>query len=160
MTTDERNELIEEFGHGPRLLADALDDLPKEVLDYRSSPDAWSVHEIIVHMADSEVNGYIRCRKLIAEPSSVVMPYDQDLWAQRLGYQERDMYAALELFRWLRATTYELLKSLSSEIWTTAIIHHPERGMMTLEDWLSSYAGHVRTHLAQMQRNLEAWKGE
>jgi hypothetical protein len=157
MTTDERNELIEEYGRGARMLADALDDLPKEMLDFRPEPDAWSVHEIIVHLADSEVNGYIRCRRLIAEPSSVVMAYDQDLWAHRLAYQERDIYAATELFRWLRVSTYELLRSLSSEIWTTAIVHHPERGMMTLDDWLMTYVAHVRTHITQMLRNRARW---
>ena len=35
-------------------------------------PDRWSIHEIILHLADSEATCYVRCRHFIAEPGSSV----------------------------------------------------------------------------------------
>jgi len=34
---------------------------------YRPAPDRWTIHEIVVHIADSEANSYIRCRRCLAE---------------------------------------------------------------------------------------------
>ncbi|WP_345319967.1 hypothetical protein [Candidatus Villigracilis proximus] len=35
------------------------------------------VHEIIIHIADSETNAAARARKLIVEPGGMLMGYDQ-----------------------------------------------------------------------------------
>ena len=40
-------------------------------------PHEWSIHELIAHMADSECMGAIRVRKLIAEPGSTLMMYEE-----------------------------------------------------------------------------------
>ena len=39
---------------------------PREMWQFRPAPGAWSVHEIIVHLADSELNAYARVRKALA----------------------------------------------------------------------------------------------
>ena len=41
---------------------------PKEMWDFKSELNPWSIHNIIVHITDSEANSYIRCRRFIAEP--------------------------------------------------------------------------------------------
>jgi hypothetical protein len=30
---------------------------------WKPAPDQWSIHEVIAHLADSEANGYARCRE-------------------------------------------------------------------------------------------------
>ncbi len=160
MTSDERNALVATYGRGPRLLDEALERLPREMWDFKPDADRWSVHEIVIHLADAEAIAFARCRKLIAEPSATVMTYNQDIWSQRLQYGERDPDLAVNLFRALRASTHELLTSLSSEIWTTAIVHHPERGLITLDDWLVGSVHHLSIHLAQMRENHRLHEGE
>ena len=54
MNREERNEKIEAYGHGYDLLIHALAEVPKEAWQFRPSAKDWSVHEIIVHMADSK----------------------------------------------------------------------------------------------------------
>ena len=43
-------------------LHDALNLVPDEAVKWRPSPGKWSVHEIVCHCADSEMNGAIRLR--------------------------------------------------------------------------------------------------
>jgi len=58
---------------------------------YKPGPDRWSIHEIIVHLADSEANSYIRCRRFIAERGSRVMGYDENRWGNSLNYHGRSL---------------------------------------------------------------------
>jgi hypothetical protein len=156
MRTDERNGLLAAYGSGPEGLEAGLKDVPHEAWDWKPGPGRWSVHEIVVHLADSEAHAYIRCRTLIAEPGKTVMAYDQDRWASELGYAGQSTDDALALFTLLRRMTHRLLADAPHSVWEQSI-HHPEHGMMMLDDWLLSYAKHVPLHLAQIQGNYRDW---
>ncbi|MGC2417850.1 MAG: hypothetical protein WA434_08895, partial [Candidatus Acidiferrales bacterium] len=60
MTRNERRPILESFGRAPVLLSTALGQLPKKMWLYKPVPDRWSIHEIILHLADSEASSYIR----------------------------------------------------------------------------------------------------
>jgi len=101
MTGEERQRRIELYGNAHSLLVEALKKFPKEMWTFRPS-GGWSIHEIIVHITDSEANSFVRCRRLIAEPGSAVLGYDENVWAQALEYEEQSTDDAIELFKWLR----------------------------------------------------------
>ena len=124
---------------------------------YRAAPDGWTIHEIIVHITDSEANSYARCRRLIAESGSTVMAYNEMAWAQRLNYHAQSPDAALELFKQLRVASYELIKTLPEKMWANTVVHS-ENGVMTMDDWLDVYDRHVPDHIAQMQEVHAAWQ--
>jgi hypothetical protein len=153
----ERKSLLEEYARSHQELVTALSKIPADAMHWKPGPEKWSIHEIVVHIADAETHGYIRCRTLISEPGKTVMTYDQDHWAVDLGYQEQDIADALELFRLVRSTTYRLLLSIPDSAWNHTI-HHPERGMMMLDDWLPTYASHIPNHIAQIERNVREWE--
>lgn len=159
MLHEERKRKIESYGQAFDSLSRALEGFPKEMWKYKPLPDKWSIHEVIIHLADSEANSYIRCRRFVAEPGLTVMAYDQDLWANRLDYHKQDPELSLELFRLLRLTTYRFIRELPEQVWAN-VIDHPENGLMTMDDWLNIYEEHVRIHIAQMQRNYDAWRKE
>jgi hypothetical protein len=68
MEQQERLQKIESYGNAYSVLVEALKQFPPEMWQFRPSLDQWSIHELIVHIADSEANSYIRCRRFIAEP--------------------------------------------------------------------------------------------
>ena len=156
MTTQERHQKIESYGQAYDLLAEGLKQFPAEMWHFRPAPDRWSIHEIVVHISDSEANSYIRCRRFMAEPGQAVMAYDEKAWAISLHYHDQSTEDALELFKWLRHNTYQLIRSLPESVWSNTV-YHPENGTMTLDDWLGIYEPHIPDHLAQMQGNYEAW---
>jgi DinB superfamily len=153
---EERARKLEQYGNAHQELTDALAAFPREMWHYKASFDPWSIQEIVVHITDSEANSFVRCRKFIAEPGSQVAAYDENDWAKGLDYSGQNPDDAVELFKWLRGNTYKLVKTLPESAWSNTI-YHPENGIMTLDDWLDTYATHVSDHVAQMRRIHEDW---
>ena len=156
MPPSDRPARISTYADAHRQLTEALARFPKDMWRFKSSESDWSIHEIVVHITDSEANSYIRARRFIAEPGRTLMDYDENAWANSLDYHHLDTEAAVELFRWLRATTHSLVKDLPEETWAHTA-YHPENGDMTLDDWLDTYARHVQDHIAQMKTVHTAW---
>jgi uncharacterized damage-inducible protein DinB len=154
-----RNLKIQSYGLAYQQLVEALQQFPAEMWQFRPAPECWTIHEIIVHIADSEANSYIRCRRFIAEPGTQVMAYDEAGWAKKLAYHAQSPEEALELFKWLRLKSYQLIQSLPEPVWLHTV-YHPENGTMTLDDWLEVYERHIPEHMAQMQQIYQAWLAE
>lgn len=159
MTNDERRELIARYEAGYEEVVRSLEGFPAEQQTERPLPGKWSAREIVHHLADSEMTSAIRLRKLLAEESPLIQGYDQDAYAERLRYNERDTAPALEAFRLARATTAQLLAVMTDEDWSRAG-HHTESGPYSAEDWLRIYAAHAHGHAAQIRRLREAMSGD
>lgn len=156
MTARTRSQKIAAYGSAYETLIARIKEFPKEMWHFRDEHGCWSIHEHLVHITDSEANSYIRCRRLIAEPGQQLMAYDENGWASALGYADRSVEDALELFRLLRQQTCNLVKTLPESVWLNTC-YHPENGDMTLDDWLDVYAAHIPEHLEYMQENYNAW---
>jgi hypothetical protein len=160
MTPEERNQKIELYGRGFDLLIAALKNVPIGAMKFKPEPKEWSVHEIVVHIADSEANAALRARKLIVEPGGTLMAYDQDKWAVNLNYHDQSMEDALETTRLVRKTTYALLKTVSVHVFETHTLNHPEMPdvQYTLDRWLNIYSNHIPGHIEQIQNNVTLWR--
>lgn len=158
MNKNERLEKIEEYRQGYGLLGAALTEVPKEAWDFKPSPTDWSVHEVIVHMADSESMAALRARKLIVEPGSTLMGYEEAKWADALRYGKQSMDDALQIIKLARSTTYNLLKSLPDEAFTHSVKHPEYQEPYTFEQWLNIYSKHIPDHIEQIRKNIELWK--
>ena len=74
LSAEDRRRKIQSFAAAYKRLSETLGELPQKMWAYKPVPSEWSVHEIIVHLADAEANGYVRFRRFIAEPGSRVWP--------------------------------------------------------------------------------------
>jgi hypothetical protein len=155
MTPEERKQLIEQYAAGFDEVAASLKDFPEPALTEHQFPGKWSAAEIVHHLADSESTSALRLRRLLAEDNPVIQGYDQDSYAVRLKYNEREMAPALDAFRAARATTTQLLKLMSEEDWAREGTH-TESGRYTTETWLQIYAAHAHNHAAQIRRLKES----
>ena len=151
MNAEERKLLIEKYSAGYQEVMNALDGFPVESLAAHPIPGKWSAREIVHHLADSESTSAIRLRRLLVEDKPLIQGYDQDQFASKLRYNERDMAPSLEAFRAERATTAQLLTLMSEEEWRREGVHS-ESARYTAEDWLAIYAAHAHNHAAQIQR--------
>ncbi|MDQ3705221.1 MAG: DinB family protein [Chloroflexota bacterium] len=157
LTMEDRSRQLEAYAGAYEQLTQALERYPREMWQYKSPVEDWSIHEVVVHITDSEANSYIRCRRLIAEPGEAVMAYDETRWATALSYTDQSTEDALQLFKWLRNNTYNLIKSLPESTWSHTT-YHPENGTMTMDDWLGVYARHIPDHIEQMDKIFEEWR--
>ena len=155
MTPEERDALIKQYAAGYEEVTDALNNFPAESLGAHPIPGKWSAREIVHHLGDSETTSAVRIRRLLCEEEPLIHGYDQDEFAKRLRYNDRDMGPALEAFRSARATTSQLLPMMTEEDWQRAGTH-TENGRYSAEDWLRIYADHAHNHAAQIRRLRDA----
>ena len=78
--------MVEEYGRRYDLLTAALAEVPCKLWEFKPAPGEGNVYEIIDHMKDSESMGVMRLHKLIAEPGSTLMTYEEDKWTEAMHY--------------------------------------------------------------------------
>jgi hypothetical protein len=118
-------------------------------------PGKWSVRQVVQHLADSDLVGAFRFRMVLAHDGPQLPGYDQDVWAQRLRYQETDVSSALDEFSTLRNATVRLLRRATPED-MKRVMRHAERGDEPLSHMIRTYAGHDLVHLSQIARIRQA----
>jgi DinB family protein len=160
MDQHERNEKIELYGSGYDRLIEALKDIPQEMWKFKPALGEWSVHEVLVHLADSESNAALRARKLIVEPGGTLMGYDQEKWTAALDYHDQSYEDSLEIVRLARKTTYELLKKQPAEVFEHWVKHPEYEEPYTFENWLNIYAAHIPGHIDQIRNNYKIWRDQ
>lgn len=156
MDAKDRMSAIERYRLGPAALRAAYEATPVGARMVRPAPGAWSVHEIVVHCADSETNAYSRIRMLMAEQNPTIVGYDQDAWAARFDYHTRSVDTAFAVIESVHAHTIDVLLTFTDEDWMRTGTHS-ERGIYTADDWLRDYSEHLFDHVDQIQENVAAW---
>jgi hypothetical protein len=150
MDNARRQELIEQYKDGYRVIVEALEGASSEEMDAREAPGEWSPREIIHHLADSEMTSAIRLRRLIAEESPEITGYDQEEFARRL-YYDRPIDPSLAAFNAARMTAADILERMTEEEWARQGTHS-ESGSYSVLDWLQIYAVHAHEHADQIRR--------
>jgi hypothetical protein len=150
--TPERAALLALYGRGAAALREALAGATDEQLD-RPAPDGgWTARQVAHHVAESEATSFVRLRRLVAEESPTIVGYDEELFARRNHY-ERPIASALAVVEAVRASSLELLETLTPQEWERSG-SHSEAGRYTIDDWLRTYAAHPHEHAEQIRRAL------
>ena len=145
---------LEVLAETPAALREAVAGLTPEQEATPELPGKWSVRQVVQHLADSELVGGFRFRMVLAHEAPEMPGYDQDLWAQRLSYQDSDLPTALDEFAFLRRMNLRLLRRATPED-MGRVMRHAERGDEPLAHMIRLYAGHDIVHLRQIARIRE-----
>ncbi len=146
---------LEVLAETPGLLRQAVAGLTPQQETTPELPGKWSVRQVVQHLADSELVGAFRFRMVIAHDTPELPGYDQDLWAERLGYQDIDLATALDEFTMLRQANLRLFRRATPDD-LQRVMRHSERGDESLSHLIRLYAGHDLVHLAQLRRIRQA----
>jgi hypothetical protein len=114
------------------------------------APGKWTVAQIVAHLCDAEIVTSYRYRVAIAESGRPIQAYDQDKWADNLGYDSADCRKKLDLFVKMRRENVALLESLTPKQWKRYGMHE-ERGKETVERMVQMIAGHDINHVRQIE---------
>lgn len=137
--------------HTPHLLEAAVKAFRPAALATPEAPGKWSVQQVLRHLADSEIVWAWRMRLVLAQDRPTLTGYDQDRWAERLGYAEADARQSLEEFSMQRAANLRLLRRASPADFNRIGVH-AERGEESVAHMMRHYAGHDILHLNQIER--------
>jgi hypothetical protein len=156
MTSAERQAGIARYKAGYDEVVRALAGIAPDERDWRPAPGEWSAREVVHHLADSETISGVRLRRLLIEDNPVIQGYDEADYARRFRYQERAWEPALRAFEAARATTGQLLESMTDADWRRTGTHS-ESGAYSTEGWLRIYAEHAYVHADQIRKSRAGW---
>lgn len=159
ITDDVRNRWINEIIETPRKLRKAVESLTQEQIDTPYRPDGWTVRQVVHHLADSHLNGYIRFKLALTEEQPTIKLFYEDRWATLKDYQIMDVELSLVFMEVLHQRWYTLLISLEPEDFQRTF-NNPESGIVSLNTALGLYAWHGRHHIAHITSLCELmnWK--
>ena len=133
---------------------DAVAPITSENLD-KADYAGWTPRQIVHHMADSESQSAARLRRILAEPGTQILGYDENAWSEcaALGYRTFPIENSLALYKASRASSLEIIENLTEGDLAKFAIHS-ERGNFTLEDWLRVYSNHPVDHANQLREAI------
>ena len=157
-TSDVRAAAIAEIARLPAAMRDAVSGLSDAQLDTPYRPGGWTVRQVVHHVADSHMNGFIRVKLALTEESPTIKPYDENAWA-RLADMSLPIRVSLELLDGIHTRWVAVYRAMTPDQFTRSFLH-PEHGKrMTLDYHLQEYAWHSRHHVAHVTalRRREGW---
>jgi hypothetical protein len=110
----------------------------------------WTPHEVASHLADAEVVLGWRIRQILAEDEPMLQPFDQDVWAAKLFYGQRELATSLSTYAANRQSNMELLRS-AGDAGLERGYRHPEFGNRPLRALIEHIADHDVLHLRQIR---------
>jgi hypothetical protein len=149
LSAAQRAGLIDEIERAPEELRHAIAGLSAAQLDTPYRDGGWTVRQVVHHLPDSHLNGYVRFRLALTEDEPTIRPYLEDRWARLPDAQAAEPAISLELLETLHRRWVLLLRGLSSEQWRRTL-NHPDSGVMDLERVLALYAWHGRHHVGHV----------
>ena len=154
VTLELMEQWIRELEAAPANLRTAVTGLTPEQLDTPYRPDGWTVRQVVHHVPDSHMNGYIRFRLALTEDQPIIKPYHEDLWANLHDAKYNPVEPSLALLEALHTRWCMLLRSLAPLDFKRAF-RHPESGDVSLEAALALYAWHGKHHVEHIARLRE-----
>ncbi|ASA21709.1 YfiT family bacillithiol transferase [Paenibacillus donghaensis] len=148
-TAEQRAGWIEDIAALPADLKRTVAEFTPEQLRIPYRPGGWSTQQVVHHLADNDMNAYIRFKRALTEESPLAGSYREDLWAELADYEETPIVFSLQLLESLRHRFVILLRTLPAEQFQRCFTS-PTHGAMTLEQATQRFAWHGRHHLAQI----------
>jgi uncharacterized damage-inducible protein DinB len=149
LSTEQRNELIQNLGALPGLLLQALEGLDEEQQDTPYREGGWTVRQVVHHLADSHMNAYIRMKLALTEKEPTIKTYNEDAWAKLEDASEAPIDSSLVLLTTLHDRWVRTLRAMSPEEFERTF-RHPETGTVDLDQQLALYDWHGKHHLAHI----------
>ncbi len=142
----------------PRQVREAVKGLQGPQLDMPYRTGGWTVRQVVHHLVDSHMHAYLRMKFIVTEDHPVIKPYDQDRWAGLSDAASAPLEPSLLILDGLHERWVRFLELLPDAAWTRSAIH-PERGEVTLDSMLRTYAGHGDRHVLQIRglRTARGW---
>ena len=96
-----------------------------------------------------------RMKRIISHDRPLLMGADEQRFAAKLAYQDRDVEEELAIIDAIRRQMARILRTLPAETLKREGCHN-ERGIKTLEEMLASATNHIQHHLPFIEEKKKA----
>lgn len=140
-----------------KTLPELLDGITEEQARWKPADGAWSILEIVTHLADEEVEDFrTRVKLTLENPENCQWPPINPVgWAEERKYNQGQLHDSLSRFYIERTKSLEWLISLATKNpqWSNTY-NHPEFGPIHAGDVMVSWTAHDLLHLRQITKRL------
>lgn len=154
LSPEERRIEIEEIRVMSARLRRIVQPLTPEQLGTPYRPDGWSIRQVVHHLADNNMNAYLRFRRGLTEDAPEIPSYREELWAEQDDYQEEAVETSLSLLDHLNRRFVTLLNTLDEADYNRTFVSIM-LGTMTLDTAVQRYNWHNRHHIGQISSLIE-----
>ena len=139
------------------VFGDLIAEVSPEQAVWKPKRSQWSIMEVVNHLADEEVEDFLRRLELTLVDPSVPWPsIDPQGWPAARGYLERDLGESIERFLGESARSVAWLLGLS-DAGLDRVHEHPSLGQLRAGDLLASWLAHDLIHIRQLTRLHYRW---
>jgi hypothetical protein len=143
--------MIEQYVAGGQQLRAAYEGLTREQHFASPIPNTWSLHQIAVHMMDSDLIGGDRMKRIACMDKPLLVGYDETGFSQLPGSEDIDVGDAIDVFCRNRMLVAKILYKLPDADFQRLGIH-TEKGKVTLEYMVKNYVEHLEGHLVWVHK--------
>lgn len=154
-TSEEREQDRFELNAIVPRLQQVVDDLPVSRLHMPYRPNGWTPQQIIHHMADNDMNAFIRLKRGITETEPQASSYRQDLWAELNDYKETPVSVSIQLLQAIHFRMDKVLESLTEADYEKKLKTNV-LGSITVDTAIQRFIWHNHHHTAQIRSVCEA----
>jgi|SRR6185437_6536398 len=156
--SEDRPVFLSQLAEAPSKLRAAVAGLSDAQLDTPYREGGWTVRQVVHHLADAQLNWYIRPKLAVTEDVPVTKTYAEQLWAELPDGRSGPIEPSLRIYEGVIARWLRFYESLAPEQWGRKF-SNPEWGTLTVEDALRGMAWHSRHHTAHITelRRREGW---
>lgn len=148
-------EQIDQYERGPAKVRAAVDGLTRDELTARPGPGQWSIHEVVVHLADSDAISIDRMKRMLSEDNPQLLYADETAYVDRLATHDQDLDDAIVLMEVGRRQFARVLRKLPPEAFDRHGTHN-KKGRVTVGGMVPSYIEHIDDHLDYVRKKRAA----
>lgn len=154
LDSEERERFIAHIPEIVRTLRAITQPLTLDQLQTPYRPGGWTLQQVVHHMADNDMNAYLRFKRGLTEDEPEASSYLQDDWAALHDYASVPVDTSLALLEALHARFHTLLRGLQPNEFKRTL-RTQALGRLTLDTALQRFVWHDRHHIAQIQSLVE-----
>lgn len=148
-TEEQREQFVISISEMPAKLRQAVEGLGLEQLNTPYRPGGWTLKQVVHHLADAEVNAYIRFKRGLTEDHPFAEGFQEDLWAELDDYKDTPIETYILLLDALHGRFVKLLVKLKPTGLKRSITS-PTHGDTTLYIAIQRLSWHASHHIAQI----------
>ncbi|PYQ39804.1 MAG: hypothetical protein DMG99_15380 [Acidobacteria bacterium] len=166
LSNDDREHLLVHFEMTTQMVAELVQGLSPAQLEYKASPDRWSIREVVSHLAVAEPDYWRDLQKALraapdmntkksAATDAEILWYgiDRVVHTKTGGGHEKvetykDLGTALGKFQALRATMIEYIKTTSDDMRAHSF---GDRQLIDCWQWMLEISTHAERHIQQIR---------
>jgi hypothetical protein len=157
-TLEVRRAAIDDIAALPHRMREAVAGLSDRQLDTPYRPGGWTVRQLVHHVADSHMNGFIRLKLTLTEETPTIKPYDEKTWAD-LPDTTLPIETSLAILDHLHVRWDTVYRGMSPQQFERTFYHPEMQEHLTLDAHAQLYGWHSKHHVAHitMLRRREGW---